>query len=111
MPRLLFVCVQIFFPLLEVADSPVALCIVLELVRVFCKGHVANLEYMQQAGYRVLVFLLGRKRSLFTPDVLRACVALAIDAKDRKAYQGKFSPDAAKTPSEVTHHSLLSPHF
>ncbi len=72
---------QVLFPLLEVADSPTALCVVLELVRVFCRGHTANLDYMQTTGYRVMVFLLARKKHLFTPDVLRACVALAIDTK------------------------------
>jgi len=70
---------QVLFPLLEVADSCMALCVVLELVRVFCRGHAANLEYMQETGYRVMVFLLARKKDLFTPDVLRACLALAVD--------------------------------
>ena len=80
---------QILFPLLEVADSPTALCVVLELVRVFCRGHTANLEYMQGTGYRVMVFLLARKKHLFTPDVLRACVALAVDTKTKAKHASR----------------------
>lgn len=103
---------QIFFPLLEVSDSPLALCIVLELIRVFCKGHTANLEYMQQAGYRILVFLLGRKKALFTPQVLQACVALAVDTKERSGapYHGKFSPDLPKATQEVRETMTPPPH-
>ncbi len=72
---------QVLFPLLEVADCSSALGVVLELVRVFCKGHTASLSAMEARGYRVMVFLLARKRHLFTPDVLRACVALAVDMR------------------------------
>ncbi|GAB5029584.1 wd repeat and fyve domain-containing protein 3 [Nannochloropsis oceanica] len=80
---------QILFPLLEVADSPTALCVVLELVKVFCRGHTANLECMQGSGYRVMVFLLARKKHLFSPDVLRACVALAVDTKTKAKHDSR----------------------
>jgi len=84
---------KVLFPLIEVADTPTALCVVLELVRVFCKGHTGNLDFMHQSGYRQIVFLLSRKKHLFTPEVLKACVALAIDNKVKKAYYDKSCSD------------------
>lgn len=95
---------MILFPLLEMADSSMSICIVLELFRVFCKAHIANLEYMQTSGYRVIVFLLSRKKQYFNPDVLRACVSLAIDSKGKNpGYQyATFNTDICSTGTTST---------